>query len=250
MPPVVRCLRFFVLLCALCTSAVHAANIVTLAKGGFTLTYDCDNRAATRYDYVLTSDTGSAARPSSFYLDSDLPTGCNGQFTTSSYASVVSGWDRGHLVTSNHMDYSTTYIKRANYMSNILPQVSTFNQGIWVKAENVAECYRDLATVHVYGGVVFNDTSNDFFTSSHGVKTPDWWWKTIITTDTSTGATKAISWYIPNSGSLGTLDSYIVSISELESLVGADEIGISATPAVKAMKPSTTWALPSGCDLS
>lgn len=45
-------------------------------------------------------------------------------------------------------------------------------------------------------------------------------------------------------------EARLVSISELESLVGADEVNISATPAVKAMKPSSTWALPSGCELS
>lgn len=227
----------------------HAAT-VTLAKGGFTLTYDCTNRTATRYEYVLTKDTGTVARPSSFYLDPDLPSGCGGQYSTGSYSSVVSGWDRGHLVTSNHMDYSSTYIKRANYMTNIVPQVAKFNQGIWVEAENVAECYRDLATVYVYGGVVYNDTSNDYFLSSHGIRTPDYFWKTLITTNTSTGATQAISWYIPNSANLGSLNSYIVSIAELESLIGASNVGISASAAVKAQKPSTTWATPSGCDLS
>lgn len=226
------------------------AQVVTLAKGGFTLSYDCSNRTALRYEYVLTTDTGSAARPSSFYTDPDLPSGCNGQYTTASYASVATGWDRGHLVTSNHMDYSSTYIRRANYMSNIVPQASSFNQGIWVQAENVAECYRDLATVYVYGGVVYNDTSNDYFLSSHGIRTPDYFWKTIITTDTSSGQTKAISWYIPNSATLGTLDSYIVSINELEQRVGASNINISTTATVKAIKPSTTWATPSGCDLS
>lgn len=236
------------LLAGVCISA--NAQVVTLAKGGFNLTYDCDNRAALRYEYVLTADAGSAARPSSFYLDPDLPAGCDGQFTTSSYNSVVSGWDRGHLVTSNHMDYSTTYIRRANYMTNIVPQVASFNQGIWVDAENVAECYRDLATVYVYGGLVYNDTSNDYFISSHGIRTPDWFWKTIITTDTATGATRAISWYIPNSDSLGTLDSYIVSITELEQRIGASNVRISATSAVKAMRPTTTWRRPSGCDLS
>lgn len=241
-------LTAILLLAGVCSSA--NAEVVTLAKGGFRLTYDCDNRAALRYEYVLTTDTGSASRPSSFYLDPDLPDGCDGQFTTSSYNSVVSGWDRGHLVTSNHMDYSTTYIRRANYMTNIVPQVASFNQGIWVDAENVAECYRDLATVYVYGGVVYNNTSNDYFTSSHGIRTPDWFWKTIITTDAGTGSTMAISWYIPNSGTLGTLDSYIVSITELEQRIGASNVGISATSAVKAMKPTTTWRRPSGCDLS
>lgn len=139
------------------------AQVVTLNKGGFVLTYDCSIHSATRYEYTLTADTGSAARPSSFYKDPDLPAGCLGQTSTTSYASIKSGYDRGHLVTSNHMDYNATYIRRANYMTNIVPQVSSFNQGIWVKAENVAECYRDIAPVDVYGGVVYGDASNDYF---------------------------------------------------------------------------------------
>ncbi len=139
------------------------AQVVTLNKGGFVLTYDCSIHSATRYEYTLTADTGSAARPSSFYKDPDLPGGCLGQTSTASYASIKSGYDRGHLVTSNHMDYNATYIRRANYMTNIVPQVSSFNQGIWVKAENVAECYRDIAPVDVYGGVVYGDASNDYF---------------------------------------------------------------------------------------
>lgn len=236
-------------LCCVPFTSAFAAT-VTLSKGGYNLTYDCDNHTAVRYEYVLTTDTGSAARPSSFYLDPDLPSGCGGQTITSSYASVVSGWDRGHLVTSNHMDYNATYIKRANYMSNIVPQVASFNQGIWVAAENVAECYRDLATVYVYGGVVYNDTSNDYFLSSHGIRTPDYFWKTIVTTDTATGQTKAISWYIPNQAGLGSLNSYIKSISELESLIGTSAVGISVPASVKAQKPTSTWATPSGCDLS
>lgn len=43
------------------------AQVVTLNKGGFVLTYDCSIHSATRYEYTLTADTGSAARPSSFY---------------------------------------------------------------------------------------------------------------------------------------------------------------------------------------
>ena len=103
--------------------------------------------------------------------------GCGGQTSTKSYASVRSGYDRGHLVTSNHMDYNATYIRRANYMTNIVPQVSGFNRGIWLEAETVAECYRDLAPVQVYGGVVYSDPSNDWFLASHGIRTPEFFWK-------------------------------------------------------------------------
>ncbi len=231
-----------------CLSAVaSAANIVTLKKSAFTLEYDCDLRSALRYEYTLSKDTGSASRPGSFQQDPDLPDGCDGQFSTQSYASVVSGWDRGHLVTSNHMDLNSTTIKQANYMSNIAPQASRFNQGIWVEAENVVECYRDVAPVQVVGGLVYDDESNDYFLDSHGIPTPDYFWKVIITKDAQSGASKAIAWFIPNSDDVGALDEYILSISELEDRVGASAVRIQASASVKAMKPVRTWSLPSNC---
>lgn len=226
------------------------AEIVVLDKGGYLLDYDCDNATAVRYEYTLNADNGSAARPSSFSLDTDLPSGCRGQTSTKSYSSVQSGYDRGHLVTSNHMDYSASYIQTANQMSNIVPQVSGFNQGIWVQAENVAECYRDIAPVTVYGGVVFGDSGNDYFLSSHGIATPEYFWKTIVTHDPDSGEQKAISWMIPNTSGLGTLDDYLVSISDLEDLLGAGAVSIDVPASVKNQLPGTSWALPDGCDLS
>jgi len=235
------------LLLALPVSA-HA-QIVQLDKGGYVLTYDCDNHTALRYEYTLTEDNGTEARPSSFSLDPDLPEGCDGQTSTASYQSEHDGYDRGHLVSSNHMDYSASYIHEANYMSNIVPQVSGFNQGIWVKAENVAECYRDIAPVTVYGGVIYDDTSNDYFQTSHGIRTPDYFWKTVVTTDPDSGEEKAISWLIPNEAGLGSLDDYIVSIDELEEDFGVSYVGIDAAAATKSLRPATTWVQPSGCDL-
>ena len=199
------------------------------------------------------ADTGSeAARPSTFYKDPDLPAGCLGQTSTTSYASIRSGYDRGHLVTSNHMDYDATYIRRANYMTNIVPQVSSFNQGIWVKAENVAECYRDIAPVDVYGGVVYGDASNDYFLASHGIPTPEFFWKTIITRDPNTGTAKAISWIIPNetgAGQPGQLSGHHRGSGRVagRQLRGDQRTGVS----LKNMLPSASWPLPElGCDLS
>ena len=219
---------------------------------GFRLIYDCTDRTALHYRYTLQADTGSAARPSTFTFDPTLPAGCLQQTSTASYESVHPGYDRGHLVMSNHMDSDSALIRRANYMSNIVPQVSGFNRGIWLEAETVAECYRDLAPVQVYGGVVHGATAsdtNDFYLSSHGIRTPEFLWKALITTDPATGAGKAIAWLIPNTTGLGALDRYIVSIAELEQRLGAASVRISASAALKAMKPQTTWALPSGCSV-
>jgi len=226
--------------------------IIDQDYNGFRLIYDCTDRTALHYRYTLQADTGSAARPSSFTFDPTLPAGCLQQTSTASYESVHPGYDRGHLVMSNHMDSDSALIRRANYMSNIVPQVSGFNRGIWLEAETVAECYRDLAPVQVYGGVVHGDTAsdtNDFYLSSHGIRTPEFLWKALITTDPATGAGKAIAWLIPNTTGLGALDRYIVSIAELEQRLGAANVRISASAALKAMKPQTTWALPSGCSV-
>lgn len=226
--------------------------IIDQDYNGFRLIYDCTDRTALHYRYTLQADTGSTARPSSFTFDPTLPAGCLQQTSTASYESVHPGYARGHLVMSNHMDSDSALIRRANYMSNIVPQVSGFNRGIWLEAETVAECYRDLAPVQVYGGVVHGDTAsdtNDFYLSSHGIRTPEFLWKALITTDPATGAGKAIAWLIPNTTGLGALDRYIVSIAELEQRLGAASVRISASAALKAMKPQTTWALPSGCSV-
>lgn len=223
--------------------------IIDQDYGGYRLIYDCTDRTALHYRYTLQADNGSVARPASFTLDTMLPAGCLQQTSTASYESVHAGYDRGHLVMSNHMDYDATYIRRANFMSNIVPQVSSFNRGIWLDAETVAECYRDIAPVQVYGGVVYSDPSNDYFLSSHGIRTPEYLWKALITTDPATGAQKAIAWLIPNTAGLGPLDGYIVSIAELERRLGADQVRISASAALKAMKPQASWPLPAGCSL-
>ena len=222
-------------------------RLVLMDYGGFVLLFDCTLHVALRYQYTLTKDTGNFARPSGFTFDPTLPADCPQQTSTASYASVMPGWDRGHLVTSNHMDYNADYILRANYMSNVVPQVAVLNQGLWLAAENVAECYRDLAPVQVYGGVVFTDASNDFFLASHSVPTPERFWKVIVTTDAATAGVKAIAWIMPNQAALGTLDSYLVSIAELEQILGTAMVGVDVPAAVKAGKPATSWPLPVGC---
>ena len=231
-------------------SAIDADGRVTIDHLGFRLLYDCQERSTVRYEYTLTTDTGSLTRPTDYTVEPLLPADCPAQSNTGSYASVHAGFDRGHLVTSNHMDGNADWLLAANHMSNIVPQVSTFNQGLWLEIENVAECYRDIAPVRVIGGVVYDDASNDWFVNSHGVRTPDRFWKLIVTADPATGATRAIAWIVPNQPMLNTLDTYLVSVATLEQQVGAAMVAAPALPAaVRTTRPTTSWALPSGCSL-
>jgi endonuclease G len=219
---------------------------LSIDYGGFKLLYDCDLKSAIRFEYKLGTDTGNFIRPATFNLDPNLSKNCAQQLTTSSYASVVSGWDRGHLVASNHMDYDAAYLLSANYMTNVVPQLASFNQGLWKETENITECYRDLAPIQVIGGVIYSVTSNDFFILSHGIKTPDYFWKTLITTNSS-NQTATISWLFPNQNGLANLNSFIVSIDELERRVGADLISLDLENAIKLQKASKSWELPKNC---
>ncbi|MCX7234967.1 MAG: hypothetical protein NTY26_16470 [Burkholderiales bacterium] len=45
------------------------------------------------------------------------------------------------------------------------------------------------------------------------------------------------------------LDSYLISIAELERKLGVATVGIDAPVAVKAARPGVNWPLPAGCSL-
>jgi endonuclease G len=223
---------------------------VTLDHGGFRLLYDCDRRVALRFEYRLEADAGQLARADTFLLnDPLLPPGCAEQLRAGSYGSVAPGWDRGHLVAANHMDGSAEWMNAAFYMTNIVPQRAALNRGIWLQTEEIAECYRDLAPVQVIGGLLFDDTTNDLFLNSHGLRTPDWFWKVLITTD-ARGALQAQAWLMPNRDGLGDLDAHLVRLVDLEARVGALRLGLPELPeALRTAQPMRSWSLPAGCQL-
>ncbi|RZS58739.1 DNA/RNA non-specific endonuclease [Sphaerotilus mobilis] len=225
------------------TASSH--RLVTLVHVGYQLSYDCDDRLGVRFAYTLTSDTGQAARPTEFTrVDPLLPTGCPAQLSAGAYGP---GWARGHLVAANHMDASDTQIAQTFLMSNIVPQRSTFNQGIWAEAEAIAECWRDTAPVQVVGGVLANDPANDAFTVSHGVATPDWFWMILVSADPARpGQQRVLAWWIPNIDATGTLSSRRVSITTIESRIGTARVGVSGVDAALKDSIGSDWGVPAG----
>lgn len=210
----------------------------------FTLWLDCSKHGAIKFKYYAQRDAGSFKRSSRFYLDPKVPPECQ-QISTNSYGN---GYDRGHLVPANHLDYAALAIKTANTMTNILPQAVNMNRGAWMLTEEITECYRDISKLLVIGGVIWgNNPDDDYFVQSHGVKTPDAFWKVIVR---GTGQDeRIIAWLVPNSkeATQKNLDKYLVSIDELEKKTG-DKIPIADY--AKHDKPSGSWLIPYGCDKS
>jgi endonuclease G len=115
---------------------------------------------------------------------------------------------------------------------------------LWQLTEEITECYRDIDELLVIGGVIWgNNTQDDYFVESHGVQTPDAFWKLIIR-----GRDRVIAWIIPNTAQATKkrLDSYLVTVEELEERTGE---AFPEVPAyAKADKPEHSWMIPIGCN--
>lgn len=224
---------------------VTSAEILRLDyTGGFTVWLDCSKRGAIKFQYNAQRDTGNFKRSSRFYLDLKVPARCQ-QTLTSSYKRPQGDkptFDRGHLVPANHLDHSAEAIRQTNTMTNILPQVASMNRGAWKHTEEIVECYRDIDELLVIGGVLWgNDARNDYFVESHGVATPDAFWKVIVRPG------RVISWIIPNSADAKykVLDQYLVPVRRIEQVTGEQ---IPVEDFLKDEAPSTSWQIPIGCD--
>lgn len=217
-------------------------NILKLDYSGFTVWLDCSKRGAIKFQYVAQHDTGSFKRYDKFSLDPKVPADCQ-QFSTKAYGMK---YDRGHQVPANHMDNSAVSIKQTNYMANILPQAANMNRGAWIQTEKITECYRDIAELLVIGGVIWgNNSTDDYFLQSHGVRTPDAFWKVIVR---GTGADeRAIAWIVPNSQEATgkRLDQFLVSVDEIEKMTGEK---IPVADYAKHEKLNASWQIPIGCD--
>jgi endonuclease G, mitochondrial len=217
--------------------SAYGSEIKRIDYEGFTVWVDCDKHGAVKFQYNAQHDTGSYKRHKSFHIDPNVSSSCQ-QLSAKTYKQKGQRYDRGHLVPANHLDYSKIAIRQSNFMTNILPQAANMNRGAWLLTEEITECYRDIDELLIFGGVLWgNNPNDDFFKESHGIETPDAFWKVIIRNN------RAIAWIIPNSADAKRkrLDEYIVTIQELELVTGES---IPVDEYLKHEKPEQSWMIP------
>jgi endonuclease G len=219
--------------------AVASNSLLRLDYEGFSVWLDCKERAPIKFRYNAQRDAGNEPRKENFSFDPAVSRDCQ-QLSTKAYGN---GYDRGHQVPANHLDYSAVAIKQSNFMTNILPQASSMNRGAWLLTEEIVECYRDIEELLVLGGVIWgNNSKDDYFIKSHGVRTPDAFWKVVIR-----GKDNVIAWIVPNSqtATKDQLDRYLVSVAEIEQLT-SEKIPVSGD--ARSQKLNSSWVVPIGCN--
>lgn len=198
-----------------------SSGLLGLESEYFYIEYNCEKRGAEYFEYKAKFDVGNISRVHKFTQDMRIPKDCQ-QFSTASYKRPKGEkptYDRGHQVEQSVVDHSLEAMKLSNRFTNIVPQVSKLNRNSpWRQAEILTECYRDLDTLQIIGGVIWGtNTSDDYFIKSHGVPTPDYLYKIHYMKNKGTQA-----WLIPNTEKSASmhLDDFLISIADLEEYAG------------------------------
>lgn len=182
----------------------------------FVLSYDEDHEQAEWVAYEITRDRLNenwAERPNTFRPDPDVRTE---SATPRDYNS--SGYDKGHLCPAADMAFDAAAIDETFLMSNMSPQVSAFNGGIWRELE---ECARDwgrkFKRVCVATGPVLTQPPLGSIGFSK-VTVPAAFYKVLYAPEQH----KAIAFVMPNQLSAKPVMDYACSIDQVEKLTGLD----------------------------
>jgi endonuclease G len=184
----------------------------------YSLSYREDHEQAEWVAYKLTRNNlkkPNVSRTGRFNPDYDVK-------TRSAYHRdyTGSGYTRGHLAPAGDMAHNIEAMQESFLMSNISPQLRSFNNGIWKELE---EQVRDWAfsagELYVVTGPVLTDLSLRKI-GENKVSVPDRFYKVVL--DLSGKKERSAAFLIPNSLSTSPLSEYSLSIDSIEALTGID----------------------------
>lgn len=126
-----------------------------------------------------------------------------------------SGYDRGHLCPAGDMAFDKQAMYETFYMSNISPQDSRFNRGIWQRLEGALRKRGQKETLYVVTGPIFKENKGKI---GSGVTIPGYFYKVIY----SPAKLQMMGYVIPNKESREHISNFIVSVDSVEVLTGID----------------------------
>ncbi len=185
-----------------------------IEKENYTLQYNEEFEQADWVAYELTREevSGEIARQISFKEDPQVPTG---SATPDDYKG--SGYDMGHLAPAADMKMTEVSMSESFYMSNISPMHPSFNRGIWSCLESLVRTWAyEYGSVYVVTGPVLS--KSDPLIGINDVSVPEYFYKVIL----DFSEPKAVGFILPNLKELGDLESYAMSIDDVEEVTGID----------------------------
>ncbi|WP_347173786.1 DNA/RNA non-specific endonuclease [Polaribacter uvawellassae] len=182
----------------------------------YTLSYSEKDEQADWVAYKLfkNSINNSIKRKDNFRKDVNVITG---SATLKDYRN--SGYDRGHLAPAKSMSFSDITMSESFYMSNMSPQIPSFNRGIWKKLEEEVRSWISISdSLYVVTGPVLDNPLGKIGESR--VTVPRCFYKTIIRFHKE--ELFGIGFLLKNEKSNSSVSSFSVSIDSIEKVTGLD----------------------------
>ena len=195
------------------------------------LVYAEDHEQAKWVSHVITPDiiTGRGFRSNDFRPDPKVTSGtaiekdyflkypkANGDFEYDGF-----GYDRGHLAPSADFRWSEKALSESYFYSNMAPQRPEFNREIWADLENNIRGYiykNPESKLYVTTGGILKEGLPVIEKSINKVSIPEAFFKVIVDPLKNTG----IGFIIPNKGTNQPLETFALTIDEVEKITGFD----------------------------
>jgi len=180
---------------------------------GYAEKYEQPAWVAYRLTAVMVS--GSNKRQDNFRPDPNVTTG---SAVPEDYRN--SGYDRGHLAPVADFKASAKWMDETFFMSNMSPQLHEFNAGIWEKLESATRGWaRHNKAIYVVCGPILR-SGLPTIGRYNKVAVPDYYYKVIY--DLQQPELKAIGFILRNEGSRKPLQSFAITVDEVEKRTGLD----------------------------
>lgn len=211
-----------------------------IKRAQFNLSYNDDTHQANWVSWSITTNgLGTVGRTDAWAVEDLLPSGYLRIGTATFGSSVINGatisWDRGHMAPSADRTQSTQDNEATFRMSNIIPQASANNQGLWAQFEDYCRtlAQNNNEVLIISGPGDFDKDGNAQIDAriSNQMAVPGSVWKIAVVVPNASSNTPAaqrvstssrvIAILTPNvSSGLGTWQSYITSVEQIEEVTG------------------------------
>jgi endonuclease G len=191
-------------------------NEKIISHTGYSFVYSEEHEQAKWIAYELTKEETNNLfeRTDKFLVDPMVSTG-----TAQNSDYLKSGYDKGHLAPAADMGWSALTMKESFYFSNMSPQLPGFNRGVWKRLEELMRSWAiDNKAIYIVTGPLLSQGLPTI--GSNGVSIPNYYYKVIL--DYTQPEIHAIGFVLPNASSSASLNTFAVSIDEVEKQTGID----------------------------
>ena len=241
---------------------IHKTYYTTLANGkyvrNYSICYDTDKLVSRWVAYPLHSCyvSPSLNRTNAWSFDPDIPQNLQQNIVSGGYNDGSNKQlDRGHMLpsASRYSTYDTN--AQTFYATNIMPQNSTFNQGVWGQLEGQVRKAICADTLYVVVGTLFED-GKKFTSRGRTIARPSHCFKILLRTKngntkksisqiTDASEIKSIGFIFANESSAGSYQSAVTSIAEIEKRAGVKffrNLNPAIADKVKSQKNIDDWS--------